>query len=103
MIRFLLLHTFLARCCYCQLKQCYYLDGSLGIDLPCDPSANVSACCGQDWTCSTNIYCGHSYGGKDDGIKNVGSCTDKSWRDPACPLALRQPFIPYLYSIKIAL
>ena len=98
MIRFLLLYTFLARCCYCQLKQCYFVDDSLNNDLPCDPSANVSACCGQGWICSTNLYCSNI-----DDIKRVGSCTDKLWRDPACPLALRQPFIPYLYSIKIAL
>ena len=98
MIRFLLLHTFLAGGCFCQLKQCYWTNGELNRDLPCDPNANVSACCGLDWTCSTNLYCSYS-----DGSTRVGSCTDKSWRDPACPLALRQPFIPCSYSIKIAL
>ena len=89
MIRSLLLHTFLARCCFGQLKQCYRAEGELTTDLPCDPSANVSACCGQNWICSTNLYCTSG-----DGHRFVGTCTDKAWRDPACPLVLRQPIIP---------
>ena len=88
MIRFLLLHFFLARYCFCQLKQCYDPDGELSTDLPCDPSASVSACCGQSWTCVTNLYCSQG------GSKYVGSCTDKAWRDPACPFPYCQPIIP---------
>ena len=88
MIRFLLLHIFLARYCFCQLKQCYHTGGGLSTDLPCDPSANVSACCGQGWTCVTNFYCSQRGG------KFVGTCTDQAWRDPACPFPYCQPIIP---------
>ena len=98
MIRFFLLHIFLARRCFCQLKQCYFIDGTLSADLPCDPSANVSACCGQSNTCATNFYC---VGGT--AVKNreeVGSCTDKTWHDPACPLPLSQPITPSLHLEK---
>ena len=89
MILFLFLYIFLVRCCFCQLKQCYYTDGSPSADLPCDPSANVSACCGQDWVCWTNLHCNVSVGLPG----GVGSCTDQSWHDPACPLFLSWPII----------
>lgn len=98
MIRSLLLHIFLARRCFCQLKQCYHLDGVLSDDLPCDPSANVSACCGQNYTCSTNLYC-TDY----NGFRLVGSCTDKTWHDSACPLPLSQPIIASLNPVDFGL
>ena len=88
MVRLLLLLLFLVQYCCCQLKQCYDAEGQLRPDLPCDPSANVSACCGQDWICSTNFYC-TSMGG----IKEVGSCTDITWHDPGCPFPLSQLII----------
>ena len=96
MIRFLLLYIFLARCCLCELRKCNHLNGTLANDLPCDPSATVSACCGPNWTCSTNFYCTRS-----DGAKYVGSCTDNAWPDPACPLPFGQPIIPYLDTLML--
>ena len=96
MIRFLFLHISLARRCFGQLKRCYYDNGQTSHDLPCDPSANVSACCGQNWLCSTNFYCSMPYGNA------PGSCTDKTWHDPACPLSLSQPHFPSLHPVKVA-
>lgn len=101
MIRFLVLHIFLARRCFSQLKSCYYYGGKLSIDLPCDPSANVSACCGPGSTCSTNFYCIGSALGNHS--KLVGSCTDRTWHEPACPLPLGQPIILSFHLIKLDL
>ena len=94
MIRFLFLHILLVRRCFCQLKKCYNIGGGLVADLPCDPSANVSACCGQDYTCSTNFYCTSK-----TGFRLVGSCTDRPWHDPACPLPLSQSIITSFHPV----
>ncbi len=83
MILFPFLFLFVAPCCLCQLKQCYYLSGDISPDFPCDPSANVSACCGQGSTCVTNFYCIDLLG-----ATHIGSCTDETWQNPACPLPL---------------
>ncbi|KAM0797683.1 hypothetical protein BDR22DRAFT_433971 [Usnea florida] len=98
MIRFLLLYFFLARRCFSQLKPCYSHGGKPSSDIPCDPSANVSACCGGGSTCLTNFYC---IGGPVDHEKLVGSCTDKTWHDPACPLPLGQPITPSSHLVKL--
>ena len=66
-----------------QLKSCFRWDGSASNNIPCNPEANVSACCGQGSTCRTNIFCENS-----SGLKIVGECTDRSWADPACPWRL---------------
>jgi len=66
--------------CTAQLQQCHRKDGSVLPDLPCDPSANVSTCCGQGFKCTTSLYCEAK-----DGFKLVGSCTDPTWMNPACP------------------
>lgn len=70
-----------------QLKQCYDQDGTPSDNLPCDPSANVTACCGLGSTCNTNLYCT----GANQEAPNfwlVGTCTDPTYQDPACPLPL---------------
>ncbi|KAI0468270.1 hypothetical protein F4859DRAFT_491027 [Xylaria cf. heliscus] len=64
-------------------SKCYYPDGSAATgDSPCNPNADVSACCGSssDSTCLNNNLC-------EDGKGRVirGSCSDQSWSDPACP------------------
>ena len=82
MILFPFLFLFVAPCCLCQLKQCYYSSGVISPDFPCDPSANVSACCGGGYTCATNFYCPVL------DTTPIGSCTDKTWQNPACPLPL---------------
>ncbi|GAW22810.1 hypothetical protein ANO14919_123530 [Xylariales sp. No.14919] len=64
-------------------SKCFYPDGSEATgDSPCNPDAEVSACCGSssDSTCLSNSLC-------EDGSGRVirGSCSDQSWSDPACP------------------
>jgi hypothetical protein len=62
---------------------CYDSAGKLGPDVPCDPNANVSACCGSGSVCVTNLYCLDNYG---DNVP--GTCTDSNWGvnpNPACP------------------
>lgn len=85
-----------------QVKNCYDCDGTVLVDYPCDPSANVgtvvlspfkswltlftikvSACCGIGGRCVTNLFCMSVRG-----AQIVGSCTDKSWANDACPWAL---------------
>ena len=102
MIWFLLFFLLSAQRSFCQLKQCWNSTGELRPDLPCDPSANTSACCGQGYICSKSFYCTIKLknGGHLDG---VASCTDKTWSDPACPLPLSQPMILSLNFIKVAL
>lgn len=93
-----------AQYCSAQIKQCYYNNPpSEANDIPCDPDSEVSACCGRGWSCGTNLYCEQQQQGKavQQGQKVVGSCTDESWNDPACPLKLSwSPFsvclTPYL-------
>ena len=75
--------------CLAQLKPCYsdnYVARGQTVDIPCDPSANVSACCPSGLICATNFYCRDP----DDTFNRMGSCTDPTGRDPACPLPLLQ-------------
>lgn len=64
-------------------KQCYYPNGEKSPDHPCDEDAEVSACCGGSFgsICMSNKLCA----GGDGGIVR-GSCTDKNWASPECPL-----------------
>ena len=101
MIRILLFFLLSAQRSFCQLKQCWNQNGGLRPDLPCDPSANVSACCGPGFICSTSFYCTCTDKHKDSDV--LGTCTDKTWSDPACPLLLSQPMISSLNSTKVAL
>ena len=89
-MRYLLLIAFLhlTSNCLAQLKPCYsdnYVGRGQTVDIPCDPSANVSACCPSGLICATNFYC-HEI----DGWNRMGSCTDPTGWDPACPLPLLQ-------------
>lgn len=65
--------------------KCYYPNGNEAKDnIPCDPDAEVSACCGvadiNGHACLTNTLC---LGGNGKIIR--GTCTDKSWNSPDCP------------------
>ncbi|KAF3102572.1 hypothetical protein TWF569_009099 [Orbilia oligospora] len=65
---------------------CYFPDGSLSNDLPCDPSASNSMCCSYGTDCLMNGVC-HSYANTDKGYVSTyarGSCTDQSWGSSAC-------------------
>ncbi len=80
MARYFLLAFLFACLSFAQVPKCYRKDGLELDDLPCDPRAKVSACCGPGWSCSSNLYCTDV-----DGWKGVGSCTDMTWQSPACP------------------
>ncbi|KAI0172678.1 hypothetical protein GGR52DRAFT_545653 [Hypoxylon sp. FL1284] len=66
----------------CLAAQCYYPNGDLAEDSPCDPDAEVGPCCGRGLgtTCLNNDLCKGP-----DGNVVRGSCTDKEWGD-GCPL-----------------
>jgi len=69
--------------CWAQ-KQCFYPNGVLATsDAPCDPDAADSPCCGKGMgtVCLTNKLCS----GPDGNIIR-GSCTNKDWNSPGCPL-----------------
>lgn len=60
-------------------RNCWFPDGNTETqDLPCDPNADESACCGPDAFCLSNGLCLSS------GVVSRGSCTDRTWNDPAC-------------------
>ncbi|KAL8899760.1 MAG: hypothetical protein Q9207_006031 [Kuettlingeria erythrocarpa] len=80
------------------VKACYTPDGASTADFPCNPEAEVSACCGGGWICRTNLFCENA-----SGIGVVGSCTNRNWasNDPACPFPLSTyPFILRLASTR---
>lgn len=66
------------------LKQCYDSRGLPGDNIPCDPNAEVSACCGTGGSqCIDNLHCINPSGGS-----VPGTCTFQSWvsgTEPACP------------------
>lgn len=80
--------------CFGQLKSCYYDVGSPANDFPCDPAANVSICCGGSYYCAEDFYCIIRVGSW-----GVGSCTDKRWQDPACPLPLGSSCVPARHAL----
>ena len=87
-----LLLVSLTSICSAQLKTCYDIDGDPSSQIPCDPSANVSACCAPGGVCVTNFYChGLKVGDTHD---RVGTCTDRTGNDPACPLPLLRSITP---------
>ncbi|PGH00709.1 hypothetical protein AJ79_08129 [Helicocarpus griseus UAMH5409] len=64
-------------------KKCYLPNGEVEEnDAPCFPQNPHSACCGgSTYVCSTNNMCAHY----DGSYYVIGSCTDPTWNDPACP------------------
>lgn len=63
---------------------CYGPDGVVAPnDIPCDPQASVSTCCGDGWLCNVDNVCVQA-----DASRTIsrGTCTDQSWRSGDCPL-----------------
>ncbi|KAL2045699.1 hypothetical protein N7G274_002129 [Stereocaulon virgatum] len=80
----LLILSSLIRLCVCQLQSCYNIDQTLAPDdFPCDPASPISACCPANFTCDTNLYCLTQ-----TNEQWIGSCTDQSFQNRACPLQL---------------
>jgi hypothetical protein len=65
---------------------CYYPNGdTMGTDVPHDPDAPVTQCCGSRSVCLTNGLCALE-AADDTGISYArGTCTDRSWSSPLCP------------------
>jgi len=61
--------SMLQRCWHCSVP-----------DSPCDPPADTSACCGQGYLRSTNLYCTASAG-----VAVLVHGTDQTWQCPSCP------------------
>ena len=71
-----------AATCYKYFDQILDTGTDASGDVPCDPYAQVSACCGAGSICISNLHC------HDPGIATFdvpGTCTDQSFADPACP------------------
>lgn len=85
------------------IKDCFHMTSApASLNFPCDPNAEVSTgvhltlnwfvkvnifqvstCCGTGSTCVSSLYCiAH------DGVKRIGSCTDRLFNDNACPFPL---------------
>lgn len=64
---------------------CYYPNGDVADDIPCDPSASISACCGKGWTCLVTGACEYTQELGNPAYAR-GSCTDYYWTSPDCPL-----------------
>lgn len=67
-------------------QTCYLSNGKVaeqnGVkDKPCRPDDPHSTCCGTGrYACAANGLCSD-----DQSLFVVGSCTDPTWEDPACP------------------
>lgn len=78
---------------------CYFADGTLAQEdyAPCDPSAEVSACCSLTKSnpdlCLSSGFCLAQENGSEGEIYANG-CTDKSGRADACPQACRDSESP---------
>jgi hypothetical protein len=60
------------------IRSCYYPDGTLSPDPPCNTTTTGhSACCTA--LCMSSGLC------FDNGLMSRGGCTDPTWKDSACP------------------
>ena len=77
---------FLVHVCLGLVPACYFYGGAQAtLDVPCDPDASDSACCGPNFVCATNLYCVAP-----TGVLIIGSCTDPTWQSADCPLPVDQ-------------
>ena len=62
---------------------CYYPSRSRSLDEPCNASAPISHCCGNESACLDNGFCLNA--GAPPYTISRGSCTDSSFESTACP------------------
>ncbi|KAH7038270.1 uncharacterized protein B0I36DRAFT_346268 [Microdochium trichocladiopsis] len=76
---------------------CYYPNGDIAYnDAPCKTNGEHSLCCGVGYACMKSGVCQLSQDtpsqlGSTGFVR--GSCTDKSWNEPACPMFCLDPEI----------
>ena len=79
-------------------SQCYYPSGTKSNDVPCDPNAEVSMCCGSVDACLSSGLCRIDGTGASQGISYArGTCTDKTWGSPICPQRCRISVLLFPY------
>ena len=69
---------------------CYNDDGQVQAgDVACDPTAQHSFCCGEDWTCLDNGICSNQnttqFFGSAQALLARATCTDRTWTSFHCP------------------
>src|SRR5262245_38555292 len=74
------------------MSACFFPNGDTVDDTPCKSGDGNSTCCGPGYACLSNGLCAVSeylsfanFYSWESGWFVRGSCTDKSWTDPACP------------------
>lgn len=93
MIFYLLIILNLLKCAISNLSSCYYPDGSLSNDVPCNSWSQFSACCDPTWTCPPNKLCQEDKPVIGKEAKEArGSCTDEAWEATDCLLHYRCMF-----------
>ncbi|KAL1837792.1 hypothetical protein VTJ49DRAFT_3402 [Mycothermus thermophilus] len=67
--------------------RCYFPNGQFNPDdVPCDPGAAVSMCCGSRDACLSSGLCLNEGTGPTRGISFArGTCTDRTWNSSICP------------------
>lgn len=82
-------------------SQCYYPSGSKSSDVPCDPDAEVSMCCGSRDACLSSGLCRIDGTGANVGISYArGTCTDQTWGSPICPQRCRRSVLFFLILLQ---
>ena len=87
---------FLILFCYFDLglsqAQCFFPSGEeADDDIPCNPTAADSVCCGPGWTCLSSKICEFNQDSSNSDVNNAigeqwrGSCTDRQWDSGLCP------------------
>ncbi|KAL2268028.1 hypothetical protein VTJ83DRAFT_2874 [Remersonia thermophila] len=71
--------------------RCFFPNGDVNPeDVPCDPGAPVSMCCGSRDACLSSGLCLNPGTGPTRGISFArGTCTDQTWKSPICPQKCR--------------
>ncbi|KLU88923.1 hypothetical protein MAPG_07904 [Magnaporthiopsis poae ATCC 64411] len=65
---------------------CFFPNGRQAKDVPCDPTAAVSMCCGSVAACLSNGLCKDESTTNSTGVAYArGTCTDPTWQSPFCP------------------
>ncbi|GKT63044.1 hypothetical protein ColTof3_10383 [Colletotrichum tofieldiae] len=65
---------------------CFFPGGIQARDVPCDPTAEVSMCCGSVNACLSNGLCKLEDTSNNTGIAYArGTCSDPTWQSPICP------------------